>query len=110
LVLLNDPTYVEAARALAARVLKQGGASAAERLQFAFQQVLTRQPAADGVAVLTDLLEKHRREFTADKASAEKMQTVGDLKAPPDIDAAELAAWTNVCRVLLNLHETITRN
>jgi hypothetical protein len=110
LVLLNDPTYVEAARALAARILKDGGNSTAERLQFAFQRVLTRQPVAGEVAVLTDLLEKHRREFAADKTSAEKLQTVGDLKAPANLDVAELAAWTDVCRVLLNLHETITRN
>jgi hypothetical protein len=110
LVLLNDPTYVEAARGLAGRILQNGGTITADRLQFAFHQVLTRKPNADEVAVLTGLLEKHRAEFATDKAAAEKLLTVGDLKSPAELDAAELAAWTSIARVVLNLHETITRN
>jgi hypothetical protein len=110
LVLLNDPTYVEAARALAGRILQHGGDNASQRLQFAFAQVLQRPPRPEETTVLAGLLEKHQREFAADKSSAEKLLTVGDLKSPADLDPAELAAWTSVCRVLLNLHETITRN
>ena len=110
LVLLNDPTYVEAARALAGRVLTDGGKSAAERIDFAFRQTLTRAPRQEEAKLLADLLAKHEREFGADKAATEKLLAVGDLKSPSSLDAAELAAWTSVCRVLLNLHETITRN
>jgi hypothetical protein len=110
LVLLNDPTYVEAARALAARILKEGGAETAERMEFAFRQVLTRSPRAEEIATLTKLLEKHRREFGVEKESAEEFLSVGDMKAPVGVDPAELAAWTSVARVLLNLHETVTRN
>jgi hypothetical protein len=110
LVLLNDPTYVEAARALAAKALQDGGDATRARLEFAFRRVLTRPPLPDEITILSELLEKHRREFAADKAAAEKLQTVGDLKAPDGVDVVDLAAWTNVCRVLLNLHETITRN
>jgi hypothetical protein len=110
LVLLNDPTYVEAARALAAKVLQSGGTATDERLRFAFQRVLIRDPRPDEMAILIPLVDKHRQEFAADKPSAEKLVTVGDFKSPADLDAAELAAWTSVCRVLLNLHETITRN
>jgi hypothetical protein len=110
LVLLNDPTYVEAARALAGRILHSGGMSTDERLRFAFEQVLNRKPRPEETAVLSTLLEKHRAEFTADKASAEKVLAVGDLKSPAALDSVELAAWTSVSRVLLNLHETITRN
>jgi hypothetical protein len=110
LVLLNDPTYVEAARALAGRVLQSGGPSTESRLRYVFKQVLTRQPNADEAVVLTNLLKKHRAEFTADKSSAEKLLTVGDLKSPAELEPIELAAWTNVARVILNLHETITRN
>jgi Protein of unknown function (DUF1553)/Protein of unknown function (DUF1549)/Planctomycete cytochrome C len=110
LVLLNDPTYVEAARALAARIMKQGGAATSERLRFAFEHVLNRAPSADEAALLAKLLEKHRDEFAADKPSSEKLLTVGDLKSPADLDPADLAAWTSIARVLLNLHETITRN
>jgi Protein of unknown function (DUF1553)/Protein of unknown function (DUF1549)/Planctomycete cytochrome C len=110
LVLLNDPTYVEAARALAGGVLADGGKTTAERFEFAFRRVLVRSPRPEELKVLTALLEKHEAEFAADKAAAEKLLAVGDLKSPANLDPAELAAWTSVCRVLLNLHETITRN
>jgi hypothetical protein len=110
LVLLNDPTYVEAARALAGRVLTEGGSSTPERLEFVYRTVLTRSPRDGEAEVLTALVEKHQREFASDKPSAEKLLKVGDLISPPRLDPAELAAWTSACRVLLNLHETITRN
>jgi hypothetical protein len=110
LVLLNDPTYVEAARALAAKVIEHGGKSHVERLEYAFREVLVRSPRPEEIAALTALVEKHQAEFAADKSSAEKLLKVGDVAAPAGVDPAELAAWTSVCRVLLNLHETITRN
>jgi hypothetical protein len=110
LVLLNDPTYVEAARALAGRVLTEGGKNTAERLDFAFRQVLTRSPRPEEIKTLTTLLEKHQREFSVEKESAQNFLSVGDLKSPESLDPADLAAWTSASRVLLNLHETITRN
>jgi hypothetical protein len=110
LVLLNDPTYVEAARGLAGRILTEGGKTTPERLEFAFRTVLVRSPRAEEAQVLAALVDKHQAEFAADKASAEKLLKVGDLAAPANLDPAELAAWTSVSRVLLNLHETITRN
>jgi hypothetical protein len=110
LVLLNDPTYVEAARSLAAKVIEHGGKSPAERLEYAFREVLVRSPRPEEIATLTALVEKHQAGFAADKASAEKLLKVGDAAAPASIDPAELAAWTSASRVLLNLHETITRN
>lgn len=109
LVLLNDPTYVEAARALAAKVVAAHSETPA-RLEFAFQQVLGRSPRNDEIQVLTSLYDKHFREFTADQESAAQLLSVGDLPAPAHMDAPPLAAWTSICRVLLNLHETITRN
>jgi hypothetical protein len=110
LVLLNDPTYVEAARALAGRVLSEAGSSEAERLEFLFQHVLTRQASAEELAVLRPLLAKHQRQFGREKESAAEFLSVGDLKPPASLDPGELAAWTSVCRVMLNLHETISRN
>jgi hypothetical protein len=110
LVLLNDPTYVEAARALAGRVLTEGGKNTGERLVFAFRQALVRSPRPDEVKVLTALLDGHQREFSVEKESAKEFLAVGDLKSPDSLAPGELAAWTNVSRVLLNLHETITRN
>jgi hypothetical protein len=59
--------------------------------------------------ILTDLHAKHAREYATDKADAMKFLTVGARPLPKDADVAELAAWTSVARVILNLHETITR-
>jgi hypothetical protein len=109
LVLLNDPTYVEAARALAGRIVSEGGSDVAARLRFAYEQVLLREPSAEEQQVLTALYEKHLAQYKADEAAAKQLQTVGDLKPAADQNAAELAAWTSVSRVLLNLHENIVR-
>ena len=110
LVLLNDPTYVEAARSLAGWTLQKGGSTTAERLEFAFRQALVRSPREEEAKILAAMLDKHQKEFAVEKESAATFLKVGDLKSPDSLDAAELAAWTNVCRVILNLHETITRN
>jgi hypothetical protein len=109
LALLNDPTFVEAARALAGRVLRDGGADPAARLNYAFRQVLGRSPAAEEQAVLLPLYDKHLAEYTAEQEAASQLLGVGELPAPDNMNAAELAAWTSVARVVLNLHETITR-
>lgn len=111
LVLLNDPSYVEAARALAARVLQQPAATQdCDRLNWVWQTVLGREPAAAEAAELLRLLDDHRTQFAADRKAAEALVSVGISPRPKDLDAAELAAWTSVSRVLLNLNETITRN
>ena len=110
LVLLNDPTYVEAARVLAGRMLREGGASERERLTFAFRQALNRSPQDEEVKLLTELVHKHRQETTNDKAAAEGLLKTGDAPLPDGIDHTELAAWTSAARAILNLHETITRN
>ncbi len=109
LVLLNDPTYVEASRALAEKVVRDGK-TPAERLQIAFRQVLARKPTAQEETLLLGLAEKHLQEYRDDRKAAEELLKVGDRPAPKDMDVAELAAWSSVARVLLNLHETITRN
>jgi mono/diheme cytochrome c family protein len=109
LVLLNDPVYVEAARGFASRVLAEGGSGDGQRLKWAYRQALDRDPTPAEVPVLTALLEKHRKEYAAEKAEAELFLKVGDLPAPKEVDPAELAAWASVTRVLLNLHETVTR-
>ena len=110
LVLLNDPTYVEAARALAARVIREGGADPAVRLERAFGLALARPPRPEEASLLLNLLGRHYDQYTADPAAARALLGVGDLPAPTGIEPAELAAWTSVARVILNLHETITRS
>ena len=109
LALLNDPTYVEASRSLATRIMREGGKDFGQRVEFAYETVLSRKPRADEIRVLSDLYEKHLKEYASNSAEAEKLLKVGDATAPADLPPAELAAWTSVSRVILNLHEAITR-
>jgi hypothetical protein len=110
LVLLNDPTYVEAARAFAERILREGGSSNDDRLRWAFGQCLSREPKPEEMRILSSLLDKHTSEYHADPEAARKLVSIGQRPVPNALDLAELAAWTSVARVLLNLHETITRS
>src|SRR5262249_46376707 len=108
LVLLNDPTYVEASRVLAERVVREGGGEVGERLRVLFREVLCRPAAQEEVEILSGLYQKHLQQYTADPAAAEALLRVGDRPAAKEIPAPELATWTSVARVVLNLHETIT--
>lgn len=110
LVLLNDPTYVEAARAFAERVIRDGGNDVAPRIEHAYRLALSRKPRPAEATVLAKLYERQIAEFRADPASAREALNVGDRPAPRDIDTNELAAWTSVARAILNLYETTTRN
>lgn len=109
LVLLNDPSQVEAARAFAARILRQGGNDPAARLAFAYHEALQRSPTDAERRLLLDLCAKHAAQYAADRPAAEALLKVGDSPAPEGLDSAELAAWTSVARAMLNLHETVTR-
>ena len=110
LVLLNDPTFIEAARALAYRIMKEGDAATNSRLDFAYQLVLSRLPDAEERAVMTGLLKATYEDSQKNHKSAETVLDVGQAPRPNDVDATELASWTAVARALLNLNETITRN
>jgi len=108
LTLLNDPTFVEAARAFAQQLLAAEAGSDEARLDAAFQRALARPPAPPEVQALREFLAGQREHFRANPGDAEKLIRIGLAPAAPR-DAAELAAWIAVCRVILNLHETITR-
>ncbi len=108
LVLLNDPSYVEAAQAFAEKILRTDGDFDA-RLNFAFDTVLNRRPRAPEKQVLSKLFNDHKAEFSKDPSAASAFTQTGIRVAPSDLDAVELAAWTSVSRIILNLHETITR-
>jgi hypothetical protein len=110
LVLLNDPSYVEAARVLAERTLREASASDDERLNWLYRRVLSRLPKEAERHVLLDLLKKHRDEYASNRPAAEKLNAAGIAPVAKDLDAAELAAWTSIARIMLNLHEAITRN
>jgi mono/diheme cytochrome c family protein len=109
LVLLNDPTFVEAARVLAQRTLAGGGKTDTEQITFAFRQVLSRTPDDTESRVLLKLLEKNRVAYKADAKAVSEILKIGYAPLPKNVNAVELAAWTAVCRALLNLSETITR-
>jgi hypothetical protein len=109
LVLLNDPSYVEAARSLATRIIKECSGSSEERMAWAWRQVLQRLPRVEEMETVMPLVRTHIDHYKADPAAADALLKTGLTVVPPDVDKAELAAWTHVARVLLNLHETITR-
>ncbi len=107
LTLLNDPTYIEAARAFAGRILKEGGSDTPSRLKWAYRQALSRDPHEKEIVLLEGVLQKQSERFKTDPAAAKQILAVG--QTPGEMNAEELAAWTSVARILLNLHETITR-
>jgi hypothetical protein len=109
LVLLNDPTYVEASRKLAERILQEGGASLDQRITFAFRTVLGRLPKPRELAVLQDIHAKQLQRFTADEAAAIKLLSVGESKRNEQLPPTELATWATLASVLLNLDETVTK-
>ncbi len=109
LVLLNDPTYVEAARVLAAHIMKRGGDSFHERLDWSFQRALDRSPKREEESRLRELFAAQLDRYRADAGAAEELVSSGEWAIPAQTDIPELAAWTSVARVLLNLHESITR-
>ena len=78
-------------------------------MNWAYNRALSRKPNPREIDVLRTLFQKHRTEYDADRDAARKLVSTGDRPAPDNIDIAELAAWTSVTRVILNLHETITR-
>lgn len=110
LVLLNDPTFLEAARVFATRTLQEGGQTDQSRLAWAWQRALSRPPRAEEEKLILALLQKHRNEYAADPSAAKALLTSAGAAAPPEgLSQTELAAWFSVARVLLNLHETVTR-
>jgi len=108
LVTLNDITFVEAARAMAQRVLKSAPTTDA-RIESAFRLATARKPAAPEAKLLASRLEKLRGPFAADHAAALKLLKVGESPRDESLDPAEHAAWTSLCSLLLNLDEVITK-
>jgi hypothetical protein len=109
LVLMNDPVYVEAARTLAARVIREGGSKLPQQLTLAFRLALARPPERHELEILENTFHQQFETFRHDKKGADELLKVGDSPRPSDIDGVELAAMTAVANVLLNLNETITR-
>jgi hypothetical protein len=110
LVLLNDPTYVEAARGLAYRTIQSNAVTHQDKIDWIFSQVLQRSASTLEKQELSILLEKHLAHYKDHPQQTSKLQQTGMFKPSESVDQAELSAWTHIARVLLNLHETITRD
>ncbi len=109
-VTMNDVTYVEAARNFAQRILREvPSGDTAARLRFALSTALARPPTADEVRTLSRMLDDVRAAYASDEKAADSLTKLGQSKRPPDARVAELAAWTGVASVILNLDETATR-
>lgn len=108
LVLMNDPTYLEAARVLAERTLKKYSTDP-ERIQFAFRAATSRTPDPFEQSVLQKILAQQLITFQNTPAAAEKLLQVGDTPIDKTITPAELAAWTIVTSTILNMDETVTK-
>ncbi len=109
LVLLNDPTYVEASRKLAERILTEGPATTDDRIAFAFRLATARRPSAAETAVLRRVYDEQLALYRANAEAATKLLAVGESPRNEKLDAAELAAWTTVASMILNLDETVTK-
>ena len=109
LQLLNDVQHFEAARAFASRIM-----AAAEtpdsRVEFAYRTVLARRPSPEESAIVLDFFNRQRTKYKDAPEEAKKTIQVGESKPPADVDEAELAAWTLVANLILNLDEAIVRN
>ncbi len=109
LVLMNDPAFIEASRALAQRMMTKGGKSAAQRIRYGFRLATARWPEANEVAILAKLQTAEAGRYKAHPEEAAKLVAVGESKPEAGIAAGELAAWTTVANTILSLDETITK-
>jgi len=110
LLTMNDPQYLEAARHLGFRMLHEGGIADADRLGYGFRLATARPPNDQERAVLETSLAAQRAHYQANSDAAAKLIAVGESPAPKDVPAAELAAYTMVANLLLNLDEVLTKN
>jgi hypothetical protein len=109
LALMNDEQYVEAARHLAARMFREGGAAPAEQVAYGFRLATSRQPEPAEVAVLLRVYQQQHQRYQQHPDAAAQLLSVGESKLPADMDQSRLAALTLVANMLLNLDETITK-
>src|SRR5262249_31196528 len=108
LTLLNDVTYVEAARVLAQRVMK-ACKTPEERITLAFRLATARPPRPVELKILSAGFEEHLEEYRTDKQAALKLVSVGEYPRDKKVNVSELAAYTAVCSLILNLDEVITK-
>ena len=109
LVTMDDPQWVEAARALAERTIREGGSRPEERIAYMSELLLSHPPGAKMEAVLQGSYEQMRRHYAGDAKDAQGLLAVGEKRRDAAIPAPELAAWTMVASEMLNLDETLNK-
>ncbi|HTE20297.1 MAG TPA: DUF1553 domain-containing protein, partial [Armatimonadota bacterium] len=109
LTLLNDVTFVEAARAFAQRVITTGGTTPEERIEHAFRLATARKPNATEREVLLRGLQRFQAQYAGDRDGALKLVTTGESPRDEKIDVVEHAAYTGLCSLILNLDEVVTK-
>ena len=110
LTLMNDPTFIEAAKGFALRILNEAGSTDRQRLVWAWHTSLGREPSNDELTVARVFLSETRKRYQTDTNAAAELLTVGMMQMPFGVAKPEAAAWTVLGQALLNLSETITRN
>lgn len=110
LVLLNDTQYVEAARQLAQRMMSEGGSNERDRIAYGLREAIARHPDSGEVDVLLRVYRQQLAEFEKNEQAALDLLQVGDSPVDESLDKKQLAAWTMVANLILNLDETITKN
>ena len=109
LTLMNNITFVESARLLAERMMKEGGDGSASRLEFGFRVVTSRRPSPREAGLLRESFEEFTAIYQNDKSAALALLAIGENKRDTSLDASEVAAYAMVANMLLNLDEAITK-
>jgi hypothetical protein len=109
LTLLNDPTFLESARVFAERIVRQNLKVFDDGLEFAFLRAVSRKPDSIETDLLHDLYKEEMRIYSEDPQAATELAQIGLKKATTEDKSIEVAAWTSVCRAILNMSETTTR-
>jgi hypothetical protein len=109
LMLMNDVTYLEAARVMAQRMMNEGGATPADRIAFGFRLAAARPPSAQKGAVLMGSFHHYLDKYQTNPEAARKLVSAGESKLDEKLNVSELAAYTTVASLILNLDETVTK-
>ena len=109
LMLMNDPQFVEAARVFAERTIKEGGKTPEERLAYIFELATAREPKPKEASLLLETLQAHVEELKADPEAAKELIAVGESKPDEKLDAVEVATWTMIANLILNLDEVLNK-
>ena len=110
LVLMNDTTFVEAARKMAERIMIEGGRKPIDRLRFGFRLATGQWPSSRDIAVLSKVYHDQREEYRNDEMAVAQLLNVGQSQPVGSLDCGELATWTVVAHTILNMNKTITKD